>query len=422
MAIFVITLFAILLTILPLQWQLPFDLLGLFTREPWNGPSIVLHSVSAFFYLVVFIQRKKWLVPAVVQNCFAATAFLILWWLFAGASPAASMEVARLLGIIWVIPLISFVHQRLGTPRLLFLLVAVAAIHAQWGIVHFINQDDLGLYIIGETRLDVAAAGIAKFTLGNPDHNQKVLRGYGPYPHPNSLGGALTLGFMASLALVLRKNAIAPAILSGFILVALLVTFSRSALLAAAIAGGIFLYYRKTSQVKPKILWGSLVFVAVTSLVFTPFWINRLIDAQDVATAQRLLGTTAAWRLVQANPWFGVGIGEYTQALERFFTQHHWAYAPWQVAPVHSVPLLIAAQVGLVGAVVLLLGLTYYGRQLRRRQTWWALPLLPLLLFDHYLLTQVAPLVMLLVWLYLLPRLVLSAHQHSLGVTQSTDS
>ena len=131
MAIFVIILFVLLLTVLPLQWLPPLNGLSSTVRESWNGPSIVLYCVSGFFYLAIFIQKKRWLNPTVIRNCFIAAALIISWWLIAGATEAGAREVARLLSVIWTIPLMNFVHKQLGTQRLLYLLAAVTVIHAQ---------------------------------------------------------------------------------------------------------------------------------------------------------------------------------------------------------------------------------------------------------------------------------------------------
>lgn len=424
MANFIITLFATLLAIIPLQWQWPLNIFSLQTSDPWNGPTIVLYSVSGLFYLVVFIKKKKWLSPTAIRGCLIMAAILTSWWLLFDRSHSSAIEVLRLLGVVWFFPVIRFVMGQLGPSRLLYLLVAIAVIHAQWGIAQFIRQDDLGLYVLGETRLDIGAPGIAKFTVGRSDTtaDHKILRAYGPFPHPNSFSGALVIGYAAGLALLVRKNVPALTVCTGFIFVALLLTFSRSALLAVAIASMVAFYLPQTARVKPKIVWRTLVFIIVTSLVFVPFWLLRLSDPDDVAAAERLLGTTAAWRLIQDNPWRGVGIGQYTVALQHWLDSNGVDYQPWQIAPVHSVPLLIVAQIGVLGALVTISAVSLYLRRLAGRQFLWLTPLLPLLLFDHYLLTQVAPLVLLVAWLAVIPHLRLLSYPRFPGAKQSVDS
>lgn len=424
MAIFFITLFAIALAVLPLQWQVPFNIFSSQSSVPWNGPAIVLYSVSGLFYLVVFIQKKKWLSPSAIRDCLLMAAILTSWWLLLDRSHSSAIEVLRLLGVVWFFPVIWFVVSQLGPARLFYLLVAIAVIHAQWGIAQFIKQGDLGLYILGETRLDVAAPGIAKFAVSDNDGiaNYKILRAYGPYPHPNSFGGALLIGYVAGLVLLLRKNGSAVTLPVSFIFMALMLTFSRNALLAMAIASIVALCLPQTAQVKPRDIWRILVFIIVTSLVFTPFWLLRLSDPDDVAAAERLLGTTAAWRLIQDNPWRGVGIGQYPVALQHYLDSRYMTYQPWQIAPVHSVPLLVLAQVGVVGATFVVFAVGYYLRRLPWRQLIWLTPLLPLLLFDHYLLTQVAPLVLLVVWLTVTLQLHHECSPHSLAVKRSKHS
>ena len=108
-----------------------------------------------------------------------------------------------LLSILIIGGLAAWVLPRWFSPRLLILVIlAVLVLQAQWGIGQFILQRDLGLYLIGESRLSVSVDGVAKFALGD----DKLIRAYGPFEHANILAGSLVIGLMLYVLLVTGKK------------------------------------------------------------------------------------------------------------------------------------------------------------------------------------------------------------------------
>lgn len=402
MAIFTITLFALALALLPLQWRLPSTITSNLTSDPWNGPVVLLALVQIIFYLAIVLSGKKWLRREVTTKCLWATLALIAtvalqWYL----SPS-SAEILRLLCLIWFVPLLDAVTRQLGSARSTYLVICLMVVHALWGVSHFVFQDDLGLYLLGETRLDVSSPGIAKFAVesNSPEGSAlfKVLRAYGPYPHPNSLAGVLVIGWCLSLLLLRRYNMRSLFVLTSFIFLGVLVTFSRSAAVAIILSLIIFFYLSKERSRRLSWVRNMIPVILLTLLVFSGFWVSRLSDPQDVAGTERVLGTTSAWQLWQQHPWRGVGLGNYETALRQLFHSQGREFALWQIAPVHSVPLLLLVQLGLSGTILWLFTLLAILKTTTRSSLVYVLPLLPLLIFDHYLFTQTAPLVMLLVY------------------------
>lgn len=405
MVIFMIITIAWLLVFLPLQWQLPFDFTASLFREPWNGPTLLLSLVSGFFYLTIFVTQKKWLNYFLIRNClFASLLLLTVFILQLPLSPRPA-ELFRLYSIIWFIPVLDFSIRILGTQRLAVLLISILTLHALWGLGQFSLQRDFQLDQLGETQLRIDTPGIAKFLVTNTNQSTspKLLRAYGPYPHPNSLGGALVIGLSAVVPFLRRHYPAPLTVILGFILLGIVVTFSRSAWIATTIA--LFFLYLVPDFGNKKFRNASIVWViGITLLVFVPLWYSRLTDPQDVAAGERLLGTAAAWELITRDPWWGVGMGQYQAALVTLWQDSGITYSPWQIAPVHSVPLLLLAQYGIAGTLLLLLTLIPLLHQRHVKNWLMLLPLLPLLLFDHYLFTQIAPLTLALVWVMLATR------------------
>lgn len=97
-----------------------------------------------------------------------------------------------------------------------------------------------------------------------------------------------------------------------------------------------------------------LLFVATQWQLLMPRlgldWAGHEIRSTD----ERATLTAGAWVLIRERPWLGVGYGNFTAALWRRQPAEMAAYPLYQ--PVHTVPLLAAAELGIPG-VLLWLGL-----------------------------------------------------------------
>ena len=114
---------------------------------------------------------------------------------------------------------------------------------------------------------------------------------------------------------------------------------------------------------------------------------------------ERLAGAKWALELID---WRGIGVGEYRIVLRDFLNENEIHYEPWQIDYVHSVPLLVTVELGLVITMLLAGGLLLLLKVFYADRWWWLMPILPLILFDHYVLTQMAPLALVLTVLVLL--------------------
>ena len=275
-------------------------------------------------------------------------------------------------------------------------LLGVLMLQAQWGLFQFMVQRDLGMYLLGETRLEVREPGIAKFAV----FGRKLIRGYGPYPHANNFGGAMVIGIVATILLFSpqphreRKQVPLPVsqlAFAVFFWLGLLVSFSRSAYIGAGLALILgFLYVRR--QVKH---W--IIPLLVSIFVFTPLFMSRSGDPADVAVSERILGYEWAVEIIKGHGlWYGSGLGNYEEVLRSFLVQSSISFEDWQIAPVHSAPLLLAAELGVLPALLLATGVGLalvlsWPREGRLGLGMLLLPIVPLALFDYYLVRQLAP-------------------------------
>ncbi|HLD25738.1 MAG TPA: hypothetical protein VJC05_01695 [Candidatus Andersenbacteria bacterium] len=258
----------------------------------------------------------------------------------------------------------------------------VLSLHAQWGIAQFILQRDIGLYLFGESRLSTSVNGVAKFSVGD----EKMIRAYGPYRHANTFGGMMVLGIVLLIFFAQRRDRslyhVFFLMLFFLMLLGLLVSFSRTAYLAATVPVLLAVQRWRSGALKLALLLLTVV------VLFSPLLISRSRDPADVSASERRQGWKWSWSIIMQGSSREAHYEPYRVALERYLTEAEIAHHPWQIDYVHSVPLLLAAEVGLGPAIILLLGIVvmivYYWRE---GSVWFAW-LLPLLLLDHYMLTQ----------------------------------
>jgi hypothetical protein len=385
------------------------------TRGPWNG----LGSISLFVIVHIcfgfrsgLAKQLLFLVPAIIMT----SVFVCLGWF--------SENTVWLLGIFWAAPLFINIFSRGLLKNILIVTICVFLLQAQWGVVQFVIQRDLGMNVLGESKLSAQQNGVAKFSMGNilndaEEGNKKIIRAYGPFSHPNSFGGVLTIGFLLILITSLRVGfgdyGVNP--LSFFldlagpiIFLAIVLTFSRAVYVSSALG---FLIYcltlffgrglRARKEMLIKCLTKKILVFLLLVISLSPLIYYRLTDAEDVALPERQDGWTWAVEIIKENGvWVGLGIGQYNVSLEDYLNRKGISYDPWQIDYVHNVLLLIAAEWGLAATIVLVMTVLILVFTKLKKSWWWLVPLTPLFLFDHYFITQLYPVVILLLYFVLL--------------------
>ncbi len=166
--------------------------------------------------------------------------------------------------------------------------------------------------------------------------------------------------YKRDLAVRLR---VACGVLFGLALVALVVTYSRSAWLGTAFSTGlcvlVLLAWRERYVGK------SLLVVLIAAVVSGPLLLSkvfaRLFDAPTDLLLVRFEQFPIAWAIWRENFLFGAGAGNYMVRMEAVNT--NWALPE----PVHNVMLFIGAELGLLGVIA------YYGLVAVVLARFWAL-------------------------------------------------
>jgi len=230
------------------------------------------------------------------------------------------------------------------------------------------------------------------------------LRAYGLSPHPNVLAGHLAIGLTLCLGLVAGQRHVSRwlvAVTWVALFASLLLTFSRSGLLAAVVGMIVAAMWLSRAGVLARPIAGlgrklavtAVVMIAVFAYAFHRYLAKRFMDAL-LGSDIRLVLMNVAMKLIADHPLAGVGAGNFSVAT-RAATSDQTTYDA-----VHNVPLLIAAELGLVGLAVVfamaavLVAVGYRRWRARSGQLWDGLvagslmSLVTVSQFDHYLWTH----------------------------------
>jgi len=224
----------------------------------------------------------------------------------------------------------------------------------------------------------------------------RFLRAYGSFDHPNILGGMMALGLLLILYLSLKKeigrNARLFYLVSFSILyTALLVSFSRTAILALVLSAPFIIFKAWRRGLFQKKLIGLFIFLTIfiSAAIVIPYNDLFLVRTQTTSRlenksiSERELYLKQAESLIIKKPIQGVGIGNYTLAVA--YADNHtnpW----WYYQPVHNYWLLAWGEVGIFGLIAILL--FWFGVFFKKNVWPIGLALVILSLFDHWLWTQ----------------------------------
>jgi O-antigen ligase len=279
--------------------------------------------------------------------------------------------------------------------RLLYIFIGIMSFQALIGILQFFMQKSVGLSFLGESVISNELLGVAKINLGN----LKILRIYGLFPHPNVFAGFLV--FTIFFIIYFLKNAskrinVLFSILLSLCVVALLFTFSRTAIIA--LCAGLILYFfliKKKISLKKfiLILVGFFILFLIFNIILVNLKWNTSFDIGN-SLSERLDYLGLSYDLYLKNP-FGVGIGNFTNVMSEI---KPYAAEPWLIQPVHNIYLLLANEIGIQGALsFVLLFLCVIGflfKQLKEKYNNFINILVSLFFvifiigfFDHYFLT-----------------------------------
>jgi len=215
---------------------------------------------------------------------------------------------------------------------------------------------------------------------------QRVLRAYAGFPHPNIAGIWFAMGIAAVFWLArnshTRQHLLLAWIMAGALPIALIVTFSRTAFVAAAlICTMVFVWalYQKTDKYLLRMVALTIVCGLVASIPVLPQFMGRLkieTALEERSLNERKTAWASLWPVASDALFAGHGLGSAASVMQR---NHQGSQPP------HAVPLIVMLESGLLGVVAMIL--TFWLAWHYGDMTDWALFVIMLLpaITDHFL-------------------------------------
>lgn len=239
----------------------------------------------------------------------------------------------------------------------LFVLVIGMSLESIVAIVQFFHQGSINgfLYLFGERLYNGSTPGIANASIAG----QLILRPYGTFPHPNVLAGYLVIVMTIVISMKYKVVSIKGVVLRlGLILatIALFLTLSRVAILLwVGILLFVFIQRYAKIIVKKRLFVATFIvggfLIALVSLFF-PLILSRFFSTSlsDESVVLREKLANDAIRMMLSSPFIGVGLHNFLVMLPGF---DHAGHTVFTIQPVHNIFLLLGAETGIVGLLLL---------------------------------------------------------------------
>lgn len=293
---------------------------------------------------------------------------------------------------------LALLDERTDFKRLLMVFAASLVLPVLLGIFQVLSGGSPAISIFGLALRNAEHLGDAVVMMGD----ERVLRAYGTFPHPNMFGGYLAVGILAAIGASEKKYAPYFFVLSAFLTLGLLLTASRSAFLGlvlGSVLAGIVLKVRRISVSKKIVLPAAVVIIAIVLLssLFAPGLVSKVRGGGELelrSLNERMTQYEDFPNVVGGSWLFGNGPGTYVFALA-----HENPERPvWEYQPLHNVPLLIVGEIGIVGFILVLLWSSTIDKmnldRFPNRDAVLAFAMgnviLAILFFDHYLWSSYA--------------------------------
>lgn len=408
-----------------LPWQTVWILREVFVSgEKWQYGtiSVYLFEIVLFVWLIFLFFRKQ---EKVIQNQQRAkkntkklfwTGMFFLVWVFISVFWAEDMVLALSyfgifllgFGLLWGMSQ-SAIHFR---KTVLIFLISFS-LYSVIGIGQFLFQESPGITILGMSRHNPQEAGTSVLKGDCNGEPTRMLRAYGGMTHPNVFGGVLAVGVLLALWLWVNARSLwervcAPVFVFAGLL-ALLLTFSRSAWLGCMFGFFLFLswlFVRRKNWRRRTIPIFIFVIIVLSffGMIFreevaSRFQEKTIVLEGSVRDRARLMRD--AFAIWKQHPMVGVGIGNGTLAMmqkEHGENPLQKNIPVWEYQPAHNIFLWALVELGVVGLVLFLYCIFQFFR-LSQSILWGKdsrksvilasfLALVPLALFDHWLWTS----------------------------------
>ncbi|OGY48968.1 MAG: hypothetical protein A3B89_02985 [Candidatus Buchananbacteria bacterium RIFCSPHIGHO2_02_FULL_40_13] len=366
----------------------------------WQEGTFLLYATEILLWVIIILQvflmffKKR----SADIHCQKSLVVLAIWSLVAYTGLSIFWSTNHTLSFYWWLKLLEGVILMFIVLKARFKIELVAwslfwagvfqSILAFW---QFLSQEVISNKWLGLASHLSANVNSSVIETGG----ERWLRAYGGLPHPNILGGFLVISFLAGLYLYFNSFGNRRKLLSAvglvFIVAGLFFSFSRSAWLSAIILyfiWSLILFSKKRLADLIKVSLYLLLILASLIMTYQPLVFTRLAANQrleEKSIEQRLDSLAEARAVILKNPFFGVGLGNYTNYLISFKP----GFLGWHYQPAHNIYLMVLAELGISGFlffIIIIILVFYKSSNLLAFSAFLAWLIIGL--FDHYLWTN----------------------------------
>jgi len=325
------------------------------------------------------------------------TGLSIIWSADKAIAAQAWLRILEGIGLFW---LVYDTRQFMSNFKLAF--IGSGAVQGLLAIYQFFTQSTFASKWLGLPYIETnyLGASVIEFL------DERWLRAYGSFPHPNILGGFLAIvllliviGLWQLNVKIKNQNEILKADIylntfywfsAGIVFLGLLFSFSRSAGLGFVL-GFIYLFiYTLKNKLKIQ-RWLSIklaiFFVALFGFILIG-WPYQLFTVrittqsklEQKSLIERQTAITEAKAIFKTNPVIGIGLGNYTKQLQDKYPN----YPGWAYQPVHNWHWLALSELGFIGFLLFVFLLVNLWRRTGTIEKSLILVLLFISFFDHY--------------------------------------
>jgi len=399
--------------LLPWQTRLIYQE-AILNKEVWEYGRLSLYGTEILLSALIILgivrkylshpedtgAKRQWTKDPIVYTIVALIAcagFSIIWSADKAIAAQALLRIVEGIGLFW---LIYDSGQFIGNLKLAF--IASGTAQGLLAIYQFFTQSTFASKWLGlsYTETNYLGASVIEFL------DERWLRAYGAFPHPNILGGFLAIVLLLivislwQLNLKIKnQNEIFKADIylnifywfsAGIVFLGLLFSFSRSAGLGFVLGFIYLLIYAVKNKLKIE-RWLSIK-LAIFFVVLFGFiligWPYQLFTVrittqsklEQKSLIERKSAIIDAKEIFKARPVLGVGLGNYTKQLQNKYPN----YPGWAYQPVHNWYWLILSELGLIGFLLFVFLLVNLWRRTGTLEKSLILVLLVVSFFDHY--------------------------------------
>lgn len=335
--------------------------------EKWQYGTIGIYAsdITLFLWICIGIYLYKDQLLSFIslhKNIFIPGALLSLWGLASILwSDNTSLALYFAIKLSLAINLFFLLHVvPIDLKKISISFVISMSIHSTLGLYQFLSQNTFAYTLLGLQHHDIWHGSTA---IINSEH-ERWLRAYGGLPHPNIFGGLLLIGLLLSMWLYISRkdrsliNSFFFLGASALLFSNVILTFSRTIWIATLLSSAVFFIFAlidtSTKNIQ-KYIFNTIILLVIILALFTitfpQLFIARKNDTiiTHNSISDRKVYITHAQKSIYQKPFYGTGIGNYTNSVAK---NDQYIQPIWYYQPVHNIYILITAEIGLVGFVL----------------------------------------------------------------------